>query len=150
MHLPVYKINQAEEEDMCKNKDFFRPHEIVEERERKYLFSEKCNGAIVQQSRWSAHCVHASSAPTRVKPFQKTFYLNLFPAREKHLLPQRCPSVPVLPFLPCLEKSWKVDRIDHSAHTSQAKILFMGIFVLDRDRSWTYAAPHWISTCYCH
>lgn len=150
MHLAVYKMNQAEEEDMCKNKDFFCPHEIMEERERKYLFSEQCNGATVQQSRWSAHYVCTSSAPTRIKPFQKIFYLNLFPAHGKHLPPQRFPSVPILPFLPCLEKGWKVDRIDHSAHISQAKILFMGIFVLDRDKSWTYAAPHWISTCYCH
>lgn len=59
-----------------KIKLFFTPmksRDSCEEQERKYLLPKKCDGAAVKQSRWSAHCVWASSALTRIKALQKMF-----------------------------------------------------------------------------
>jgi len=88
---------------MWKNEDFFTPvmlSDSCKEEERKYLFSEKCNGATVKCSRWSTYCIHAFSALNRIKALQKIFYLNLFPKLLTIPWPGGAPSPPTPGGLP--------------------------------------------------
>lgn len=120
------------EEKMWKNQDFFTPMkswDSCKERQRKY--SQRNAMVPLWNEANCQHCVCASTALTRVKALQKIFYLNLFPKHPRIPWPRGALSPPpglplwqILFSLLCLEKGWKVARIDCSACTSQANTLY--------------------------